>query len=255
MNRFTPFTSAILLSALCCTVASTTAAAAPDRPIRVATVNMPRVFNDLQETKDIQTRLRQEQNALATEQKPKIEELQKMKAEGENYRKGSPQYNEWRQRYRRAGIAQQAWAETAKQELDWRLKQQTRDMFEKIAGAVNEYATSNQIDLVLADHQPSLTDDELEKIPAEQIGSVIDRRRVIFASKNADISDAIIASLDAKYKAGGGGQGPVGQGQPAPAGNDASAAGAPLRGNPAPAAPANPAGTPAGTPQRRPTNR
>ena len=30
---------------------------------------MPRVFNDLQETKDIQTRLRQEQNALATEQK------------------------------------------------------------------------------------------------------------------------------------------------------------------------------------------
>jgi len=115
-------------------------------------------------------------------------------------------------------------------------------MYDKITAAVGEYATSNQIDLVLSDHQPPLSDAELEKIPTDQIGVVMDRRRIIYASKYADISDAIIASLDAKYKAGGG-QGPVGQ---APANGtsplisnagggsgqgDAGPAGANLRGN------------------------
>lgn len=241
MKWFTPLPAALVASIVLSTALCGTAAVAADRPVRVATVNMPRVFTEIQERKDIEARLKQEQGRLAAEQKPKIEELQKMKAEGGNYRAGSEQHEEWVLRYRRAGIAQQAWAETAKQEMDWRLKRQTREMFEKIAAAVSEYATSNQIDLVLADHQPSLTDQELEKIPAEQIGAIMDRRRVIYASKNADISDAIIAALDAKYKAGGGGQGPIGQG---PAGNNAaSPAGAALRGDDA------------SNPQRRPANR
>ena len=109
MNRTTLFAAAIALSALL----GAAPAGAQDRPARVATVNMPRVFTEIQESRDIKTRLQQEQNALAAEQRPKLEELQKLKAEGENYRKGSPQYNEWRQRFRRADIAQQAWAATA----------------------------------------------------------------------------------------------------------------------------------------------
>ena len=256
MNCFAIHRLVLLAAAIAGSTLSPGGAAAQDRPVRVATVNMPRVFNEVQETKDIQVRLRQEQGGLAAEQKQKLDELQKMRAEGENYRKGSPQYNEWRQRFRRAEIAQQAWAATAKQDLDWRLKHQSRDIFDKIAAAVTEYATSNQIDLVIADHQPTLTDEELDKVPAEQIGAVLDRRRVIYASKNADISDAIIASLDAKYKAGGGGQGPVGQGPigQTPAGANAAApAGANLRGNDAGnTGPGNPA---PGNPQRRPNNR
>ena len=238
MKRIASLTTALALSAL---FAAAPSADAQDRPIRVATVNMPRVFNEIQERKEVEGRLRQEQGRLAAEQKQKLEELQKLKAEGGNYRRGSEQYEEWRQRYMKATIAQQAWAETAKQEMDWRLKRSTRDIFDKITAAVTEYATSNQIDLVLADHQPTLSDEELEKIPAERIGEVMDRRRVIYASKNADISDAIIASLDAKYKAGGGGQGAVGQGPigRGPAGNNANAgpAGAAFRANEGPGSP------------------
>jgi len=209
MKRFAPVAAALLLSAAWCGAAG---AAPLDRPIRVAVVNMPRIFNEVQEKKDIESRLRQDQQNLATQQKAKLEALQKLKAEGGNYRQGSEQYEDWRRRYRAAGIEQQAWAETAKQEMDWRLKRQTRDMFEKINAAVTDYATSNQIDLVVSDQQQTLTDDELEKVPPEQVGPIMDRRRVIYASKSADISDAIIAALDAKYKAGGGGQGPVGRG-------------------------------------------
>ena len=243
-KRMTVIGTALALSAVLCGAAP--AAAAQERPARVAVVNMPRVFNEVKETTDIKARLQQEQQGLAAEQRPKLDELNKLKAEGENYRRGSPQYNEWRQRYRRADIALQAWSATAKQELDWRLKHHTRDMFDKITSAVNEYATSNQIDLVLADHQPTLTDEEMEKIPPEQIGAVMDRRRVIYTSKQVDISDAIIAMMDAKYKAGGGGAGPVGQAGPRidPSAG-ASPAGANARGNPG-----GGAGAPAGNPGR-----
>jgi Skp family chaperone for outer membrane proteins len=241
MHRFTPLAAALALAGAVVTGASLSRApAAPqqDRPVRVAVVNMRRVFTEIQEAKDIQARIRQDEQRINAEGKTKAEELQKMKAEGGNFRPGSDQYEEWRTRFMRASIQNQAWAEMAKQEIDWRVKRQSRDMYDKISAAVGEYATSNQLDLVLSDHQPPLTDAELEKIPTDQIGVVMDRRRIIYSSKYADISDAIIASLDAKYKAGGG-QGPVGQ---APGGTsplitnaggqpDAGPAGSNLRGN------------------------
>ena len=116
---------------------------------------------------------------------------------------GSDQYAEWRQRYMRASIQQQAWEATAKQELDWRVKLQTREMSRRSPPPCR--VRHQQPDRPGAVRPPAdVTDEELEKVPAEQIGALIDRRRVIYASKNADISDAIIASLDAKYKAGGG---------------------------------------------------
>jgi Skp family chaperone for outer membrane proteins len=247
MTRFSPLAAALALAGAVVTGAAVTRApAAPqqDRPARVAVVNMRRVFNEVQEAKDIQTRIRQDEQRLNGEGKAKAEELQKLKTEGANFRPGSDQYEEWRTRFMKASIQNQAWAEMAKQELDWRVKRQSRDMYDKIAAAVAEYATSNQIDLVLTDHQPALTDAELEKLPVDQLAAVMDRRRIVYASKYADISDAIIAALDAKYKAGGGGQGAVGQapggtaplitnatGAPGNTQGDAGPAGSNLRGN------------------------
>jgi Skp family chaperone for outer membrane proteins len=179
MKRFTPLAAALALAAtLAC---AAIAAPQQDRPARVAVVNMRRVFTEIQEAKDIQARIRQDEQRLNSEGKAKAEELGKLKAEGGNFRSGSEQYEDWRTRYMRATIQNQAWAEMAKQEVDWRVKRQSRDMYDKIAAAVSEYATANQLDLVLADHQPPVTDAELEKIPTDQIGAVMDRRRIIYA--------------------------------------------------------------------------
>ena len=236
MKRLIPATLALAVIA-----SLSVPAAAQDRVPRVAVVNMPRVFNELQETAALKAQLRADNQRLASEQKPMVDELQKMKAEGGNYRRGSQQYEEWRQRFMKADIAYQAWAQTNKQDLDWRTKRQTRELFEKINAAVAEYAQTNNIDLVLADHQPTLTDEEMEKVPVDQVGALLDRRRVIYASKAVDISDAIIASLDARYKAGGGAAPAVGIGQGQGNDADANTAGGNLRGS--------------DQPQRRPGNR
>ena len=238
LNLTVPALIALLVSAA-------PAAAAQDRPVKVAVANVPRIFNELKETQDLEERFKQDRARLAGEEKPMVQQLEELQAEGRNYRPGSPQFEEWRVKFVKARVNHKAWAEVAKAEIEWKRKRQTREMYDKIYAAVSEYATSNQIDLVLADHQPTMTDKELEAIPGEQLVSILNQRRVIHASKSADISDAIIASLDARFKAGGGG-GAAGAGN---AGGDAGAnvgtAGAVLPGQ-------DRGGT---QPQRRPTNR
>jgi hypothetical protein len=65
-------------------------------------------------------------------------------------------------------------------------------------------------------------------VPGEQLGAILNQRRVIYASKSADISEPIIALLDGQYKAGGGGAvGAAGGTSP-----DASAAGSRGQGGP-----------------------
>jgi Skp family chaperone for outer membrane proteins len=203
------------------------AARAQDRPIKVATANVPRIFNDLQETKDLDAKLQQERAKLASEEKPMVEQLNALKAEGGNFRPDSPQFDEWRKRYLTAQANYKLWAETNKADMDWRRKRQTRQLYDKIYAAVTEYANANKIDLVLADHQPTMSDKELEQVPGEQLGAILNQRRVIYASKAADISEPIIALLDGQYKTGGGAVGAAGGANPA-----AGAAGARGQGGP-----------------------
>ena len=197
-----------------------TPAAAQDRPIKVAVANVPKIFNDLQETKDLDARLQQERAKLAAEEKSMVDAINALKAEGGNFRPDAPQFDDWRDRYINAQANYKAWLESKKAGVDWRRKRQTRQLYDKIYAAVSEYAARNGIDLVLADHQPTMSDKELEQVPADQLGAILNQRRVIYASKAADISDPIIALLDGQYKAGGA-IGAAGGNNSAPAANTA----------------------------------
>ena len=101
MNRFVPLMAAAFSTAALLGGAARAAAAGPERPTRVAVVNVGRVFDAIQETVDAKTRLRTDQQRLQAESKAKFDELQKLKAEGGNFRRGSEQYADWRQRMTR----------------------------------------------------------------------------------------------------------------------------------------------------------
>ena len=91
MKRLTLLSAAALGVALALVLSfgfarSAPAAGAPDRPIRVAVVNVPRIFLELQETKDLEDRFKQERNRLASEEAPMMNQLKDLDAEGRNYR-------------------------------------------------------------------------------------------------------------------------------------------------------------------------
>lgn len=186
-----------------------------DRPIRVRVANTLKIFNELQETKDVETRLIADRQALAAEEKPMKEKVDKLEAEKGNFRPDSPQYEQWQQQYLRAANEHKLWAQIQMGELDWRRKRQTRAIYRKIYDAVQQYAEKNGIDLVLSDHQPTLGDKEMAAVPYEQMANLMNSRRVLYTSKAADISDAIIALMDTQYKMNAGGGGAVG-GNPGP---------------------------------------
>src|SRR4051794_30149372 len=190
MKRMTYLSAAIPAVAFglaLCLAGPSPAAGAPDRAVRVAVANVPRIFLELQETKDLEERFKQERNRLASEEAPMVNQLKDMDAEGRNYRPGSPQFEDWRQRFTKAKVNYKAWVEVAKADNEWRRKKMTRELYDKIYGAVGDYAAANQIDLVLADHQPTMTDKDLEQIPPENLPTILNQRRVIYTSKAADI--------------------------------------------------------------------
>jgi hypothetical protein len=97
-------------------------------------------------------------------------------------------------------------------------------MSDKVSAAAAEYAVREGIDLVIADVQPILSEKQWAQVPPEQVESVIAQRRVLFSGKSLDVSDAIIALLDSKYR---------GRPAPGPAGGAAPGAGAPAGAGPA----------------------
>ena len=56
---------------------------------------------------------------------------------------------------------------------------------------------------MISDVQPILTEKEFAQMSLEQVGPVLNQRRVLYAGKSNDISQAIIALLDGKYRAEG----------------------------------------------------
>jgi Skp family chaperone for outer membrane proteins len=203
-------TALSLAAALCCaavylaspapSAAAQAQGQAQSRPIRVAVANTMRIFNELQETKDVEARLLADRQALAAQEKPMQEKLKTLEAEKANFRPDSPQYEQWQSQYLRAANEHKLWAQIEMGELDWKRKRQTRAIYRRIYDAVQQYAEKEGIDLVLSDHQPTLGDKEMASVPFDQMATLMNQRRVLYASKAADISDKIIALMDTRYK-------------------------------------------------------
>jgi Skp family chaperone for outer membrane proteins len=73
-------------------------------------------------------------------------------------------------------------------------------LWDKVTAAVAEVATQKGYDLVLADSREEIPDD-IDRVTGEQLQALIHTRNVLFASAQTDITQDVIASMDAKYKA------------------------------------------------------
>jgi len=226
------------------------AATPQDRPTRIAVANVPRILSELREAKDLDDKFAAEKEKLAQEEARQKEQLKNLEGRAGNFRPDSPQYEDLQNEYVDAVSKYKVWGETVKFKREAQKKRLTRMLYDKIYAAVGEYAAREGIDLVISDVQPILSEKEFAQVPLEQLGAVLNQRRVLYAGKTNDISQAVIALLDSKYRgegavgAAGAGAGAGGAGGGAPA----AAAGA---GDARPAAQSD-TGTPV---QRRPGNK
>ena len=78
-----------------------------------------------------------------------------------------------------------------------------------------EFMEKNRYDLVITDQHPDLPDD-MDKLTLDQLRTLINSRNVLYAGEKVDISNDVLAVLDARYRAGAKAQ-PAAAPVPAPA--------------------------------------
>ena len=180
-------------------LAAAAASLAP-APSTVAVVDLGRVFNSLnawtafQEAKVAMAQDAQE-DALA--QRERIEELQ---ADLEDFPEAS-------ERHRSALLALQLAAIEFEASLTFRDLQlqrfeskSIRNLYESIRAGAAKFAEDNGYDMVIVD-------DGVDAIPEDAPDPIamISSRRVLFARDRLDVTDALIAAMNAAYRSGSGG--------------------------------------------------
>jgi Skp family chaperone for outer membrane proteins len=193
------------------------AQASADAPVRVAVVNTVRVFNDLQETRALTAELQAEGKRLADQEKEMVGRIKSFEEQRGNLRADSPQYDQLEEQWTKAVMEHEVWAKSVKARVERNRKRQVRVIYEKIYAAIAEISQQDGYDLVLSDYRPQLTDKDMAGLSFDQLGAFMNQRRVLYASQKVDISQAVLARVDAAYKAN-----PAAGASSGPAGGDAA---------------------------------
>ena len=193
--------------------------------VRVAMVSPSRIFKAMRETKDLGESMESEGIRLRAEEDERRAKIKRLQDIRNDLKPESAQWDEAQENLLKAAIDLDTWGKLTKAKAERNQKRQMKHLFDQIERAVAEVAERDGYDLVLADQRPKL--DNLDEINFNQLQALLTSRNVLYASAKADISDQVIALLDAKYKgaaaapAGGAGAGAAapaaGAGAPAPA--------------------------------------
>jgi Skp family chaperone for outer membrane proteins len=176
-------------------------AAAQDGP-RIATVNPAKVFNDMQETKDLKQKMESDRQAIQNEAKRRADDLEEAKKKLTIFNEGSEEYNKASKDAIEKAVGLQTWQELIKADLARQQKVQMKNLFEKIEQATKEVAETKKLDLVLVEQKIDLPTDPniMGQINVDQLRQLINQRSVMYSNGKFDITNDVLARVDAKYK-------------------------------------------------------
>jgi Skp family chaperone for outer membrane proteins len=187
--------STVLLGALAMPVA------AQQAPTKVAVANTARILNDLQQTKDLNQKIQNDLKALEAERAGREQKVKDLQAARDMVKPDAPQYQEANKQWLQARMEYEIWIQLQRANLEREQKMQMSALFRKIEQTVAEVATQKGIDIVIAEQRTEVPDN-LDAINVDQLRAVIGQRNVLFHAPQTDITNDIITSMDAKYKAG-----------------------------------------------------
>ncbi|MDB5289111.1 MAG: hypothetical protein JWL69_352 [Phycisphaerales bacterium] len=190
-----------VLSLLLVGVLASAAAAAPEQSTKVAAANPSRILAEMQEAKDLMEKMAakdRELSAAGQQKKAAADDLHRQLQES-GLKPGSPQAMELSEKADAADADLQSWVATNRAKADREKKFLLKGMYDKIEAAVADVAKQEGIDLVVTDNRQEPKN--LEKTTSDELAHLLGMRSVLFASKNADITEKVIAVLDKNYAA------------------------------------------------------
>lgn len=176
-------------------------AAAQDAP-RIAVVNPAKVFNEMQETKDLKQAMESNGQAIKAEGQKRQQEVEEAKKKRQLFNEGTEDFNKASKDLIEKAIALQTWQELIKQDLARQQKSQMSSLFRKIEDATKEVAAAKKLDLVIVEQKIDLPSDPntMDQINVDQLRALINQRTVMFNNGKYDITNDVLAAVDAKYR-------------------------------------------------------
>ncbi|HEX3358230.1 MAG TPA: OmpH family outer membrane protein [Tepidisphaeraceae bacterium] len=169
--------------------------------IKIATVNAARVFNEIQETKDLKTKMENDQKTLQAQDLDKKTKVKDLQSARDALKADSPQYAKANQDLMQAAVDYEVWQRVQGANIQRDQKQQMLNIFNKITSAVGDVAAQKGLDLVIAEQKPDIPEN-IDQVNVDQLRLLINQRNVLFSTPAVDISSDVIAAMDAKYKSG-----------------------------------------------------
>ena len=169
--------------------------------VKIAVVNPIKVLNSLAETQDLNKSMESEQATFKADGETRQQKLKDLTAQRDQVKPESPQYVDMTKQLTQARADLQAWAQTKQQDMQRGFRDKAKRMNDKINAAIKQIAQDKKIDLVLADQKPELTDQQMETMQPQQIMGVLFGRNILFNTDGMDLTQEVIAKLDAVYKA------------------------------------------------------
>lgn len=184
-------------------LALTPAAASAQTAQKVAVVNVGKVFNSMQEKKEIQQKLETETEKLQSDNKTHQAELQQMQEMIRNGPKpGTQQYDDLVHQLDEKTAQYAAEFKVHQVELTRSQTRQLKELYDKISDAVANLAKQQGISLVIAENQPEFPNDVSDMNP-DTLSQMINQRNVMFVSPDIDLTAQVVTQLDAQYKSAG----------------------------------------------------
>lgn len=173
-------------------------------PTKVAVANTMSIFGQLQEVKDLNVKIANDQRTIQAEAQRRKADLENLMNTRNQFKTDSQQWSEANQKYIKAAVDDRSWEELTNIDELRQAKAQTRQIFTEIQQAAADTAKQMGYDLVLSEQAPELAEAiDDPQVTIQQFRGLITQTNILYAGSTVDISDKIVTALDAKYKSAG----------------------------------------------------
>ena len=197
MTRKFSISALLTLAAFCLALPlAATRAGAQTTATKIATANVMKVFNEIQETKDLKSKMENDQKNLQATDLQKKTQLKDLQSARDALKPEAPDYDKANQALMQAAVDYEVWQRIQGANIQRQQKEQMLKIFNKITTAVAQVATQKGLDLVVAEQRPEVPDN-LDQINVDQVRLLINQRNVLYSTPNVDISNEVITAMDA----------------------------------------------------------
>lgn len=166
------------------------------RPTKVATVDVLRVFNGLQEKAQIEADIRTHGEQLRTEEESRRKELQDLQNDLKILAPDTQAYTQKTNQIQSKIIELRVWSEMQSNSLKSESSIQLAGLYRKMIDTITKVAKESGYDMVLYKEQ----EPTFQNVKPEAMNQIIQLRKLLWSADDLEITDQVVTRMNNDYK-------------------------------------------------------